>query len=379
MRVRTFIPLTAGLLTLAACGVEVKHGGAGDSAATDSGQASSAASIPTADSATGTAATGTAASEAATGASTSAADSAALEVWPARPQRGGVIWARLKDAGDAPPRCTWDGDPLPCHADNGDALVVVPLPVDAPAGIFALGIEAGGKRVTRSIQVDQHEFGRELVFLDANTYALTQDAAAVARDARAVRTVLAGESAERRWGGATWRAPKGTRSTAYGVERFYYRASDSTRAINLPNDAHPTGTFGTDTTSSPAKGGVPSWRHAGIDITIPRGTRVDAPAPAVVADVGQYQLTGKTLLLDHGQGVFTAYFHLDSVLVRRGDVVKVGQAVGRVGATGLATGPHLHYGIYVHGRDVDPAAWRAMPPWLSGAADSARLAARRGG
>ena len=378
MRVQTSAPLLAGLLTLAACGVEVKHGGAGDSAAADSTRSTAATSTATGDSATGATGATTPATTAGAGDSAARADSAALELWPARPRRGGVLWARLKDTGDSPPRCSWNGTAIPCHTDEGDALVVVPLPADAAAGIFALEIEAGGHRVTRSIKVDDHDFGRELVFLDARTYALTQDASAIARDARAVRTVLAGESAERRWGGTAWREPKGGKTTAYGVERFYYRASDSARAISIASGARTTGTFGTDTTTA-AKGGVPSWRHAGVDIAMARGARVEAPAAGTVADVGQYQLTGRTLLLDHGQGVFSAYFHLDSVLVRRGDVVRAGQAVARVGATGLATGPHLHYGIYVHGRDVDPVLWRQMPPWLAAGADSARKAARRGG
>jgi murein DD-endopeptidase MepM/ murein hydrolase activator NlpD len=65
--------------------------------------------------------------------------------------------------------------------------------------------------------------------------------------------------------------------------------------------------------------------------------------------------------LDHGQGVHSAYFHLDTVLVREGDLVARGASLARVGATGLATGPHLHYGIYLHGKDVDPATWHAVP------------------
>jgi murein DD-endopeptidase MepM/ murein hydrolase activator NlpD len=65
--------------------------------------------------------------------------------------------------------------------------------------------------------------------------------------------------------------------------------------------------------------------------------------------------------LDHGQGVHSAYFHLDTILVREGDIVRRGASLARVGATGLATGPHLHYGIYLHGKDVDPAVWHGIP------------------
>ena len=115
---------------------------------------------------------------------------------------------------------------------------------------------------------------------------------------------------------------------------------------------------------------MPSWRHAGVDLTASRGSSVVAPAAGLVADVGSYILTGNTVVIDHGQGVHSAYFHLDTALVRRGDRVAAGKRIGRVGATGLATGPHLHYGIYVHGKDIDPAAWAAMPAFARDQGDA---------
>ena len=96
-----------------------------------------------------------------------------------------------------------------------------------------------------------------------------------------------------------------------------------------------------------------------------------------MADVGDYALTGRTLILDHGQGVHSAYFHLDTVLVSKGDVVQRGATLARVGATGLATGPHLHYGIYLHGKDVDPAAWHAISSATLDPATSRSAAAPR--
>jgi murein DD-endopeptidase MepM/ murein hydrolase activator NlpD len=76
--------------------------------------------------------------------------------------------------------------------------------------------------------------------------------------------------------------------------------------------------------------------------------------------------------------VHSAYFHLDTILVQKGDRVREGRAIARVGESGLATGPHLHYGIYVHGKDVDPASWRAMPPFvLSATADTSARAKTR--
>jgi murein DD-endopeptidase MepM/ murein hydrolase activator NlpD len=171
--------------------------------------------------------------------------------------------------------------------------------------------------------------------------------------------VLETETPEQRWSGA-WRMPvEGGKSSGYGVERFYHRASDSARSVRIESSAKTRGSFGLDTVSGAQT--APAWRHAGVDIAVGRGTSVRAPQAGAVAEVGDYVLTGKTLILDHGQGVHSAYFHLDTVLVREGDLVRRGAALGRVGATGLATGPHLHYGIYIHGKDVDPETWHKLP------------------
>jgi murein DD-endopeptidase MepM/ murein hydrolase activator NlpD len=222
------------------------------------------------------------------------------------------------------------------------------------------------------VPVGERDFGRELVFLPESLYALIQRSRDVARDARALRGILATETPNRLWSGG-WRQPvsgAGGRSSGYGVERFYYRASDSARAITLAPELRARGSFGVDT-ASPRAGEVPSWRHAGVDIPAPRRTPVVAPATGQVVDVGEYVLSGRTLVIDHGQGTLTAYFHLDTILVHKGDVVRAGRTVARVGATGLATGPHLHFGVYLHGKDVDPATWYAMPAFARG--DTARV------
>lgn len=101
--------------------------------------------------------------------------------------------------------------------------------------------------------------------------------------------------------------------------------------------------------------GRPGAPHSGMDIAAPAGTPVRAPAAGIVtlADMGLY-LTGGTLLIDHGHGVSSNFLHLSRIDVRVGDRVEQGQAVAAVGATGRATGPHLHWGMNWLDIRVDP-------------------------
>ena len=306
-----------------------------------------------------------------------ATDSGVVRVSPASPRRGDVVFVFAEGVASTLPRCVWKGAPLPCYAHGTGVLAYVPLTADEPAGTYTLTIERAGGRINRQITVADRDFGRELIFLDSARYALIGRSADLARDARVVRSTLSSETPERLWTGQ-WRDPiASTRSAGYGVERFYYRASDSSRAVSVPSTARVRGTFGADTTATAASD-APGWRHSGIDIPARRGASVVAPANGVVAEAGTFVLTGRTLFVDHGRGVHTAYFHLDTILVQKGDRVREGRSIARVGETGLATGPHLHYGIYVHGKDVDPASWRAMPPFvLSVSADSTARAKQR--
>lgn len=105
-------------------------------------------------------------------------------------------------------------------------------------------------------------------------------------------------------------------------------------------------------------GGEFLWSHKGVDLGVPEGTPVwAANSGEVILAEEDFYLHGKTVTIDHGQGITTIYLHLKSINVRKGDKVTKGQIIGRVGETGLATGPHLHWGLYVHGVPVDPLPW----------------------
>jgi hypothetical protein len=105
-------------------------------------------------------------------------------------------------------------------------------------------------------------------------------------------------------------------------------------------------------------GGEFLWSHKGVDLKVPEGTPVRAAnSGEVILAEERFYLHGKTVIIDHGQAVITIYLHLKSMDVRKGDKVTKGQIIGRVGETGLATAPHLHWGLYVHSVPVDPLPW----------------------
>ena len=104
------------------------------------------------------------------------------------------------------------------------------------------------------------------------------------------------------------------------------------------------------------RGGVPAAYHSGTDVAAGAGAVVVAPADGVVtlAPPPAFGLDGTLVIVDHGMGLNSAFLHLASVSVREGQAVRQGQPIGTVGATGRATGPHLHWSLVWNGARVDP-------------------------
>jgi murein DD-endopeptidase MepM/ murein hydrolase activator NlpD len=134
------------------------------------------------------------------------------------------------------------------------------------------------------------------------------------------------------WNGSFVRPNAGRISTVFGVRRYY------------------NGVFARD------------YYHRGVDYAGGAGSAVVAPAAGYIRLVGKeaegFRVHGNTIGIDHGQGVVSIFLHLQDIYVKEGDFVRAGQTIGTIGSTGASTGPHLHWGLYVHGISVDPVPWR---------------------
>jgi murein DD-endopeptidase MepM/ murein hydrolase activator NlpD len=124
-----------------------------------------------------------------------------------------------------------------------------------------------------------------------------------------------------------------------------------------PVDARPSGQFGVSSIFN----GQPRSRHTGEDFPAKDGTPVVAPNAGRVVLAQDLYFAGRTVVIDHGLGCFSLLEHLSRIDVKPGGRVQAGQAIGRVGATGRVTGPHLHWAVRLNGARVDPLSLLALP------------------
>jgi len=246
-----------------------------------------------------------------------AAAAAARVVFPARAQQGALVFGRVP----AGSRVRHAGRALRV---TGYGTVVFGVPRDAQGTLAVEVAHADGRIETVPIAVEPRDFGLEVI--DGVPPRTVEPPPAVA--ARIAREAAAVAQARTRDDPRTGFA-----------EDF-----------DWPVRGRISGRFG----SGRVYNGRPGGGHSGMDIAAPAGTPVRAPASGVVTLADDLYITGGTVLLDHGHGVSSNFLHLSRIDVKPGDQVARGEVIGAVGATGRATGPHLHWGMNWFDVRVDP-------------------------
>ncbi len=234
----------------------------------------------------------------------------------------------------------FDGHRSVFFSGAGGVRALVPIPATTSPGPHTLGIEIRGRRRTRialSVEVAAREYPARTVTLPEAKRPLVIDPRTVPESRELLRR-LRTLSTDRLWRGP-FRSPVAAEPVySFGAPTTYVGAS--------PVEMRTDGSFGE--------------YHRGMDYEVPEGTPVVAPASGIVLFVGDLALSGKTLLVDHGQGVVSALFHLSRIEVAEGQTVEPGTALGRSGSSGVANAPHLHWGVYLHGIAVDPRVFQSL-------------------
>ena len=227
---------------------------------------------------------------------------------------------------------TFDGLPLRFFTVRGVSLALVGVDLDRPPGRYPIEIAArDGTRLRTALEVIPRQFPEERLTVP-KAY-VEPDRATLARIEREQR-LLAGlwgnTAAEPYWRGTFLPPADGSPGSVFGLRRFF--------------------------------NGEPRSPHAGIDFRAPEGALVRASNRGRVVLARELFFTGNTVVIDHGCGLFTLYVHLSELGVHRGDSVDRGQEIGKVGMTGRATGPHLHFAVRLGDARIDPAALLSHDP-----------------
>ncbi|MBE0617741.1 MAG: M23 family metallopeptidase, partial [Proteobacteria bacterium] len=232
---------------------------------------------------------------------------------PERPAPGEVFAVRVSGPGLADLReVSFDGHRFPLWPVDESWEGLAAVDRDAAAGVrelLVLGPAGEASLATAEVTVGTRTYAEQRLTVSEGMVTLSpENQARAAREADLIRQALAGRTGSRLWAGPFRTPVEGPVSSPFGLRRLY--------------------------------NGKPKGYHSGLDIAAPRGTPALAAAAGVVALAGDFFYTGNTVFLDHGLGLFTAYFHLDSLGVQLGETVIQGAPLGRVGSTGRSTGAH---------------------------------------
>jgi len=242
---------------------------------------------------------------------------------------GGVALLPIDGTAQARPRVTFNGAPVMVMRDGGRWIAVIGIPLSTRPGKVKVAIaRAGVPPSTAELPIKPKQYVEQKLKVAPGMVDLSpEDLARVERERPLIQGALATFSDAPPVTLRLEQPVPGRRSSSYGMRRVF--------------------------------NGQPRAPHTGMDIAAPTGTPIVAPAAGTVVATGDYFFNGGTVIVDHGQGLVTMYCHLSAIDVKPGDSVAAGAPLGKVGATGRVTGPHLHWGVTLNRTMVDPALFLA--------------------
>jgi len=247
----------------------------------------------------------------------------ALALPPHTPVPGGVAVIDLGPAKQPAPTAQWGEQPLAVVNEREHWYALLGIPLDTLPGELEIRISGGSSPGPRSIAVQLKNYPEQrLTIRDQRKVEPNPDDLARIEREQAVTD---------------------------GIKRRFSKTAPLTD-FALPASGRLSSRFGLRRVFN----GLPRNPHAGLDVAAGVGSTVSAPADGVIANTGNYFFNGNTVFIDHGQGLITAYMHLSRITVQAGQAVKKGETLGAVGATGRATGPHLHWAVILNNTPVDP-------------------------
>ena len=253
-----------------------------------------------------------------------------VQILPARPVRGDTLSVVIRGEGTGEaPTVTVGSEIYPSFPLSGGRYrALVPTSPNTQAGRMTIQVNGSEGAENVAVNIGGRNFPTQYITLSSASAGLEGTDYEFDRldELRALRTP------QRYWNGPMARPSTGYVSSIYGVQRYY------------------NGEF------------AENYYHRGVDYAAGTGSPIYAPAAGRIVVVGRvedgFELNGNTIGIDHGQGVTSVMIHLSGFAVNEGDMVEKGQLIGYMGATGFASGPNLHWGLFVNGVSVDPVPWR---------------------
>lgn len=263
---------------------------------------------------------------------------ASVAVHPAAPAQGDTLAILVSAASASAVSVRFDGASVAAYAlpdGTRRALIGTDPTVAVGSHTIAITVAQEGRapaRMTRTVRVAPGQFVVRTLTLPPQTFGLiTPENAVIER--RALNPVLGRRTPRALWTGAFVAPSTGPMDSPYGDQSVY--------------------------------NGRRMWWHQGMDYAASQGAPVVAANAGIVVLARALPLGGNTVVIDHGQGVLTEYLHLSAFAVPVGARAERGALIARIGATGLVTGPSLHWGLYVNGTWVNPSFWMEPRPGLT--------------